>query len=308
MEQRIDAHTVEILKQGKYYEALVKNSPIAIVSLNLSRNIESANPAFEKLFGYHQYEVMGKELDSLITTDKTWDEARNYTIEVLNGEKIFGSGQRRRKDGSLVDVEIFGVPVMVEGEQVGMMGLYSDISERKKAERQLQHMATHDPLTNLPNRSLFYDRLNHALHLAKRQEKRVAVLFLDLDDFKSVNDSFGHAKGDQLLHLVADRLNRSLRESDSVGRLGGDEFAFVFENILKTEDAAEAAVRLLTALSVPFSIDEHEFSITASIGISLSPDDGEGAEDLVKYADEAMYRSKELGRNTYQFYFDDYDL
>jgi diguanylate cyclase (GGDEF)-like protein/PAS domain S-box-containing protein len=302
LQQRIADRTAEILNQKQFFEALVKNNPIAVVTLDLEQRIVSCNRAFEKLFGYAQDEVLGQNLDDLITTPEIRPEALGYTQQVGRGENLYATGVRRRKDGALIDVEIFGVPVIVENQQIGVLGMYNDITERKRAEEYLHFLATHDPLTNLPNRSLFYDRLNHALYLAQRNHQSIAVLFLDLDGFKTVNDVFGHEHGDQLLQVVADRLKSGLRESDTVARLGGDEFSFVFEGIEDRDQAGIIAGRLLHSLAIPINLNGQVSTITGSIGISISPHNGLDAESLLKHADAAMYQAKLSGKNTYQFY------
>lgn len=302
LEQSIAERTQEITSQKQFYETLVKNSPIAIVTLDSQHHILACNPAFEVLYGFSKEEALGKNLDNLITTDTTWDEASNYTRRVLNGEPLKKTSQRRRKDNSLVDVEIYGVPVLVDGEQVGVLAMYQDISERVKAEEYLKHLATHDPLTVLPNRAMLYEHLNRALLYAKRTRGRVAIFFLDLDSFKTVNDMFGHSKGDVLLQEVAERLQTSLRKSDLVARIGGDEFAFVFDTIRSTEDAALIAQKILDSLKRPFYLEGHELFITGSIGISLFPEDGDEARNLLRYADAAMYRVKGCGKKNYQFF------
>ena len=162
--------------------------------------------------------------------------------------------------------------------------------------------ASHDPLTMMPNRSLFYEHLDYALHRARRHDMRLAIFFLDLDDFKSVNDLLGHSKGDELLQEVASRFNEPLRSSDVVAHLGGDEFAFVCENLTNPEDAAVIAKKILIALSRKIHIDGQEISISGSIGISLYPEDGGEAQDLLRYADAAMYIVKGQGKQDYQFF------
>ncbi len=201
-----------------------------------------------------------------------------------------------------MDVEIYGVPVKVEDKQIGVLALYNDITEQKSVEETLKYLATHDTLTKLPNRSLFYDRLNHALLTAQRQDHQVAVFFLDLDGFKFVNDHYGHEVGDLLLQAVGKRMQQQVRQSDTVTRLGGDEFAFVFENINSTADAALIAEKLRLVLNKPFSVNSYTLHISPSIGISIAPQDGQDPETLLKNADAAMYRVKELGKDNYQFY------
>lgn len=302
LELRISERTSEISQQKQFFEALVQNSPIAIVTLDNEHRILSCNPAFEDLFAYSRNEVLDKHIDHLITTAASSEEAVELTRKVLKGETIEHTGQRQRKDGTLIDVEIYGVPVILESQQIGVLAMYNDISERVKTEQHLKHLATHDPLTMLPNRSLFYEHLDHALHRARRNDTRLAVFFLDLDGFKSVNDLLGHSKGDDLLQEVASRFNEALRSSDVVARLGGDEFAFVCENLANPEDAAVIAKKILIALSRKIHMDGQEISISGSIGISLYPEDGGEARDLLRYADAAMYRVKGQGKQHYQFF------
>ena len=302
LEQRIAERTAEIFRQKQFYQALVENSPIAIVTLDLEHRIISFNPAFEKLFGYTLEEALGQDLDDLITSSTSWTEANAYTQLVLAGQTIMKTGLRRCKDGRLLDVEMYGVPVLVNGRQIGGLAMYHDISERIKAEEHLKHLATHDPLTFLPNRVLFYEHLHHALLSARRNGHRVAVLFLDLDGFKFVNDLLGHSKGDVLLQQVAERFKQALRMSDLAARLGGDEFAFVFQDIRDPEDAAAIAEKILASLSSPFILEGQELSVSGSIGISLYPEDGSEARDLLRFADAAMYRVKGQGKHHFQFF------
>ncbi len=302
LEERISERTAEITRQKLFFEALVLNSPIAIVTLDKESQILSTNPAFENLFGYRQEDVLGRNLDHLITNPATKTEAASLTRQVLEGRTVEQSGLRRRKDGTLVDAEIFGVPVMLDDQQIGVLAMYNDITERVKTEQHLKHLATHDPLTMLPNRSLFYEHLDQALHRARRNKTRLAVFFLDLDGFKSVNDLLGHAQGDQLLQEVASRFNEALRSSDIVARLGGDEFAFVCENLSLPGDAAIIAEKLLVSLSRKIHMSGQEMAISGSIGISLYPEDGDEARDLLRFADAAMYRVKDQGKQHFQFF------
>ena len=551
LELRVEKRTEEIIKQSQLFKALVENNPIAVVTIDLNNKIVSCNPAFESLFGYSQSEVIGQDIDKLVTTEAIQEEARSYTQRVIKGKTVHRTGVRRRKDFSLVDVEIFGVPVIVDGEQKGVLALYhniseqkradealrkseekyrdlvenidniiyatdgkgvltyvspavesflgyqpdevigcpfsdfiqtndipaitrnfenilsgqisageyliqtksghtrwmhtssrpitvedkvvgiqgvlsditerkqaeaalieseekfrtlaeqspnmvfinkggrivyannrceevmgytreefyaedfnflkliapgdrdqvlanfkqhisdneldpyeytlvtkygeeiasiittrlmnyegetailgtvTDITERKRAEERLTYIATHDSLTGLPNRSLFYDRLQHAVHNAKRNGLGIAVAFLDLDGFKSVNDTYGHEKGDFLLQDVASRLNSCVRESDSVARLGGDEFTFIFEKVHDPGDAITIAEKIIDSLTKPFKIDGDFIYITASIGISLYPEDGDDTAELIKKADTAMYAAKDLAQNSYRLY------
>ncbi len=181
-------------------------------------------------------------------------------------------------------------------------GFIMDITEKKKAEQQLSYTATHDPLTGLPNRLLFTDRLKQELARASRSNTIAAVMMLDLDHFKEVNDTFGHTVGDVLLKSAARRLEDCIRLTDTVARMGGDEFIFIFSDIKRLQEVEKLLNRIFESFSEPFSIDIHQVSITPSIGVSLYPFDGETAEVLIKNADIAMYRAKDAGRNNYQFF------
>ncbi len=588
LEKHVDDRSKEIIKQKFHFEALVKNSPLAIVILDLEHRVITCNPAFEYLFGYNESEVIGTNLDDLITTPAVLAEAEFYTKRALNGESVYATGKRRTKGGNLIDVEIHGVPVMVENQMIGIYALYNDISqrvmteealreseerhriffenvpiplweedfseikafvenlkesgvtniraymddhpeavahcaqlakinnvnratlslyeantkeeligsldtvlgeqsyetfkeeilsfiegntsfsielinrtltgqlitvrvelslapgyedtwskvfvsttnitdqkkaqdelresevrqrsilesmpvlmfamdenniittwnnaceittgyrsreiinnpraienlfpdpeyrrfvlfelqkrgneftnleldftdkdgnkkiiswsnisgrlpipgwnywaigvditERKAAEEQLKYIASHDSLTDLPNRALFNDRVNHAISLAKRNRQRIAVMFLDLDNFKMVNDTLGHEKGDELLIEVAQRITKCLRKSDTVARIGGDEFAFVLENIHSPQDITQIISKISGAISAPIIIGGQIWNITPSIGITLFPEDGEDAETLLKKADIAMYAVKEKGKNGHHFF------
>ncbi len=253
MHEQASKRAGEILRQKQFFQALVENNPIAIVFLDLNDQIISVNPAFEQLFGLAEGDLIGADLDLMVSDAEHLAEARHYTQRAHRGEAVHATTQRQRKNGKPIDVEIFGVPVKVGESQIGTLALYNDITEQKCTEETLKYLATHDPLTKLPNRSLFYDRLKHALLNAQRQGQHVAVFFLDLDGFKSINDRYGHETGDLLLQAVGKRLQQQVRQSDTVTRLGGDEFAFVFENIKSREDATVIAEKLRVELGKPFT-------------------------------------------------------
>ena len=180
--------------------------------------------------------------------------------------------------------------------------LLHDLEERKRVEQSIRHIAHHDALTGLPNRSLFRDRLTHAMAQADRYHQKLAVMFLDLDRFKAINDTLGHNVGDQLLKIAAERLRSCVRDSDTVARLGGDEFTVIVEDIVEDHDAAAVAQKILDTLSQPFNLYGHEVFISVSVGVTLYPSDDENADNLLRNADSAMYRAKEFGRNNFQFY------
>jgi len=215
-----------------------------------------------------------------------------------------------RKDGSVIWV---AVTMVVErgaaGEPQYEITFFDDITARKQTEAALREseerfrqLAHYDTLTNLPNRALFYDRMQHILALAKRNSWTVGVMLVDLDRFKTVNDTLGHAVGDKLLRQVAERLSKSVRASDTVARLGGDEFAVVLNNLAAPEDAAVVAHKITAAFQAPFQVEGHSLPATLSIGAALFPNDSTDQETLLKHADAAMYRSKEAGRNRFSLF------
>jgi diguanylate cyclase (GGDEF)-like protein/PAS domain S-box-containing protein len=292
LEQRIQKRTLEIESQKQYYEALFRNSPIAIVVLDMEMNILTANPAFERLFDYSLEEVLGKDLDQIIAPSRYLDQANQYTQLVLRGEKVNCNVVRKHKNGSLIDLELYGVPVILNGQQIGVLAMYNNISEHKRNEERLQYLATHDSLTGLPNRSLFHDRLENALKGAQRGHRSLGILFMDLDGFKQVNDAYGHEIGDLALQVVSQRLAGLLRASDTVARLGGDEFAFILDHNLNRSEASKIVERILKVLNAPIRVQDHVFSVSASIGISLYPQDGTSTDDLMRTADHNMYAAK----------------
>lgn len=207
------------------------------------------------------------------------------------------------KDGRMRWIKNTPVPrIDQQGHLIAYDGLASDITDLKQAEQKLRHIAYYDALTNLPNRELFSDRLRQAIIQARRHKRMFAVMFLDLDRFKGINDTLGHKIGDSLLQLVSERLVNSIREGDPVARLGGDEFIILFPDIAQARDASIVAQKIHNALLKGFLLDSQEVFITASIGISLYPSDGTDVDTLIKNADVAMYQAKAQGRNNYQFY------
>lgn len=248
-----------------------------------------------------------QELEQLTALDLKPDYTRESFTELIQPlylgeqEQIVFQTHHRRKDGSLYPVEV-RLQLSHEESPPVFVAIIQDISERIQNEEQLQYLAHHDALTTLPNRVLFTDRLDQSLARAHWHERAVAVLFLDLDRFKVINDTLGHDIGDRALQALSERLQDCIREGDTVARLGGDEFAIVLEDVATADDVAPTARKILDVLSQPFLLDKHEFILTTSIGISLFPIDGKDTQTLLKHADIAMYRAKELGRNTYQFY------
>lgn len=259
-----------------------------------------ANDSLAKLFGYSEPEaVVGRSLCDLYEPHEQVRFITHVVPIVHQRGRWRGEATGLRRDGVNFPQEISLTAI---GGAGGMVCVVRDITERTYAEEQIKHLAYHDALTNLPNRLLFKDRLTVALSHAQRDGSRLAVLFLDLDRFKVINDSLGHNIGDQLLQAVAARVQACVRESDTVARLGGDEFTVLLPRLHRSDDAAPIAEKIIEAVRYPFHIEGREFFITTSIGISLFPEDGTDAETLIKNADTAMYQAKEHGRDNSQLF------
>jgi diguanylate cyclase (GGDEF)-like protein/PAS domain S-box-containing protein len=272
--------------------------------------LQYVNPAFEKASGYTSSDALGKTPFSLPMRDEL-EEAQylEFKRSIAAGEGWQGTLRGRRKDGSVYQQEATISPVRnAEGQITHYVAVKRDITERLQTEARIWHLAHHDALTDLPNRVLFQDRLQQAIAHARRNDSLVAIHFVDLDDFKDVNDSLGHELGDLLLKGVALRLRACTRESDTVARLGGDEFAVIQSGLDSSEGAATLAEKILNGLSEPFVLESHEVHVSASIGITIFPHDHQEPLNLVKNADMAMYRAKMTGRANYQYYEHDMNL
>ena len=265
-----------------------------------SKQITEANAAYCILLGYTSAEILQLTLYDVVALDRQTIECELTHILANRVDSVVES-VHRRKDASLVSVEV-GVNLIYYGGKEVLCFTVRDITERKRSEEMLQHYAYHDLLTDLPNRMLFNKRLSNFLADAQRKQHLMAVMFLDLDRFKNINDTLGHAVGDQLLQAVAERLKCCLRSGDTVARWGGDEFTVLLPEVRSLEYAARAGQRILDALKQPFEVKGHQLHISGSIGVAVYPQDGKDADTLVKHADAALYRSKEQGRSQYQFY------
>ena len=260
--------------------------------------VERGNRAFTRLTGFASEEVQGRKLADL------QEGAPEPPADRVGGAGYWqGETQVRRRSGELIPVWQTISAVRDESGAVShYVVILNDITELKAAHEELDRLAHRDALTGLPNRLLFTERLEQALRRARREGGRLAVLFLDLDGFKDVNDALGHHVGDELLQAVAGCLRQGLRESDTLARMGGDEFILLAERLQAPEDAAVVARKALGQLDRPFTIQGHTLSVGASVGIALYPDHGDDVATLIKYADAAMYRAKETGRNRYCFF------
>ncbi|MBI2241019.1 MAG: diguanylate cyclase [Magnetospirillum gryphiswaldense] len=278
-----------------------------IVTINDSGRIESANPAAERMFGFSRGKLVGREMVELLPEsarerhNRFFDAYMSGLFPTLMGRQVEGLGLRQ--DGSSFPMEI-SVSELRHGRHRLFTAILRDISERKEAEDRIRRLAHHDTLTGLPNRNLLNDRMNHALARVKRHGGHLAVLYVDLDKFKPINDSLGHEAGDWVLRDVADRLLGCVRSSDTVSRVGGDEFVVVVEEIGRPTEAALVAKKIIDALEQPIDFQGHPCQVGASIGVALFPQDGNTIEEVSKAADLAMYRVKHSGRNGYCFYSD----
>lgn len=284
--------------------SVFEGSPQAVLILDQTHQILEANEACFAITGFSLSELRGKTLcDALCVNGSGSTFCASMWREVDVQGNWEGEALLTRKDGrSFPAWHSVSAVRAAAGEPSHYIAMFSDISEKRLAEDRIRHLAHHDPLTGLPNRSLLGDRLEHALERARRGAGQLALLFIDLDRFKHVNDSLGHPVGDRLLQEVARRLNASVREQDTLARQGGDEFVVVIEDISGPEDAARVAVKLLSALDQVVTLDGHDIYIGGSIGISLFPNDGDGSTTLLRCADSAMYEAKGSGGNTYRFY------
>jgi diguanylate cyclase (GGDEF)-like protein/PAS domain S-box-containing protein len=285
------------------YRDMVENASDIIYVHDLHGTLLAVNTTAERLSGYTRAEIVGESLARFLAPE-SWAVVQAVLSEDVREDRQFKPFEidLRRKDGTLLPVEVNARLLCDDGKPVAVEGIARDITERRRAEATIRHMAFYDALTGLPNRVLFNDYLRNALALAKRHERSLAVLFIDLDRFKFINDSLGHHTGDLLLQAVTQRLTECVREGDTVARMGGDEFTILLPDVDGAPDAADVAQRLLNALLSPFLIGSSELFVSTSIGISMYPTDGDDAETLLKHADTAMYRAKDQGRNGYQFY------
>ncbi|CAA6603459.1 PAC domain protein [Rhodospirillaceae bacterium LM-1] len=284
-------------------EAVFKNVDTGIFVTDPSGTIIRINPAFTRITGYENDEIIGQTsgiLKSGVQDDNFYDEMWDRLRDVGHWE---GEIWNRRKTGNIYPewLRIDAVQDAV-GRLTNYVATFTDITFRKEIENQLRLQATHDTLTGLPNRYLFTDRLLHALAQADRATQKAALLFVDLDGFKEVNDCYGHAAGDQLLIEVAQRLQALVRASDTVARLAGDEFTLILSGVIKSQDARIVAEKVVETLSKPFKLKECEASVSASVGIALYPDDATDSDKLLIAADAAMYAIKQKGKNGYGFY------
>ncbi|HEU0264138.1 MAG TPA: diguanylate cyclase [Geobacterales bacterium] len=292
----------DLRENEERYRGLVELSPDGI-AIHVQGRFVFVNEAGAKLLGCRApEELLGKQVSDVVHPDYHQIVDERLRLMESNARAVPWLEERLiRLDGSGIHVELAGVPFVYQGQKA-LQVIIRDITERKLAEERLEYLAHYDTLTGLPNRMLFFDRFTQATAQARRYGHMMALLFLDLDRFKIINDTLGHDAGDEVLIEVANRLKHCLRKSDSVARMGGDEFTLILSKISTVEDTTVVANKIITSLSAPFILAGEEHTIGASIGGSIFPNDGDDSESLLKKADIAMYRAKEEGRNTFRLY------
>ncbi|MFZ5797536.1 MAG: diguanylate cyclase [Desulforudis sp.] len=304
----INAHhaRLEIEELTRNYEMILDAAANGICGVDGGQKISFANPAALKMLGYTQEEILDRPYREVFKASKPGTD--DFDVDCCPffregaAKESFHYDELRflRKDGRSFPVDCRSDPILEKKRLVGAVLVFQDVTERQQAAELIRYMANHDSLTNLPNRNFCNKRLPQAISLAKRQDRIICLLFIDLDRFKPINDNYGHAVGDKVLLEVAQRLKKMLRASDSVCRLGGDEFVILLESTDSVEGARYVAEKTIELLNEPMVVDGHVCSIGASIGISIYPDDCADANTMMQHADIAMYEAKKKGRNRYE--------
>ncbi|MCL5934923.1 MAG: diguanylate cyclase, partial [Firmicutes bacterium] len=292
----------QLYESEERHRTLTENTYDLISEMSLDGSFLYVSPNYKDLLDYDPSDFLGKKLaDIIFPEDHTavmtgfGKLSEYFTLNQLLYRIVC-------KNGELRWFESTGKTYKTAVGEIRVVFVSRDITERRRYEETIRRQAFHDALTGLPNRMLFYDRLTKAMAHAKRNRRMLSVLFMDLDQFKLINDTLGHAAGDQLLKCITERLTECTREDDTVARLGGDEFTLLLPEINEVESVTRVAVKILEAVRKPLKIFDRELYITTSIGIALYPHDGNDTETLLKNADTAMYQAKEKGRNNYQLY------
>lgn len=299
-ERKLSEESLRIWKRA------IESSVNAILITDATRTgnpITYVNPAFERITGYSADEVIGTNPSFLQGKDRDQPEIEAIRLAVKESQQGRAVLRNYRKDGTLFWNELVVAPVRNENGQVDhYVGVLNDLTDYKTYEAQLEHQANHDALTGMANRNLLRDRLTQDIAYSLRNKRTLAVLFIDLDRFKYLNDGFGHSIGDALLKSVAERLDSCVRRQDTVARLGGDEFVLVLTDLAHENDVTPVLQKIMEHASKPFFVEEHELFVNYSIGVALYPRDGDSVDVLIKNADSAMYRAKEEGRNNFQYF------
>ncbi|WP_299981081.1 EAL domain-containing protein [uncultured Pseudoteredinibacter sp.] len=297
---------VENMRQLSVANQVFSSLDEAIVIFDPEMKIRLVNRAYERISGYDHDELINKDIHSTEFLGRNQQLLYTITESMETVGSWVGEINGRRKDGVYYTVQ---VQITTSKDSRGYIENYiavlSDITSKKHAEKTIHIQANYDSLTGLPNRQLFNDRLDQAIRISKRKNKKFAVVFMDIDMFKSINDSLGHSWGDVLLAEVSFRLKRALRASDTIARFGGDEFTFIVDPIEKVSDAIVVLDQIVKTMHEPFTLQSNRVFVTSSLGVALYPDDGLDREQLIAHADQAMYSAKNLGRDQYQFFTSD---
>lgn len=299
-DRRFSKRSRELQLNEQFYKSLLDQNPDSILTFDLHGKFLSANQAVSTLFGYQVEDLLNKPFTTLILPDDL-DKAIEHFKKAAQGTTTTYELSVYDYEGNPRVISGTSIPIVVNRKIIGVYAIIKDITEHKKAQKMIKHMAYHDQLTDLPNRYMLREKLNEVVTDSKINNENFALLFIDLDRFKAVNDSLGHEIGDKLLMEIADRLKSCTIENDIISRYGGDEFTVLLPDT-NVEKARDAAKSILTALSEPFHLNHQEIVVTPSIGISIFPEHGENFDTLVKNADLAMYFAKSLGKNNFQFF------
>jgi len=300
----VQRQMTDATQELRNFKAIVDHTDDAVISKNLQGVVKTWNRGAEKIFGYSAQEAIGQQLQTMYPPDRLQEQA-DMLERISHGQRVeHFDTVRCHKSGRLIDISATISPIIGENDAViGVSMIARDISEHKIVENRIGFMASHDRLTELPNRDLFYDRLSQSISLARRKHLQLAILFLDLDGFKNVNDCYGHEAGDATLKEAARRLQVCMRDMDTVARLGGDEFAIILNEIGSTNDVAGVAQKIIDTLSAPMALaDGTAYGVGVSIGIALYPECGSEIDRLMHSADRAMYECKVRGKNCFSFY------
>ena len=281
--------------------SLVEHNGDAVYEMDLEGNFININKTFTEIIGYDENEMIGTSFLPLIIEEKK-EVTISHFMNALKGSKEEYETCIRNKSGQLIQLLVKNVPIIVDEDIVGIYGIASDISERKRIREELAKMAFYDYLTGLPNRRTFDERFNMAILQAKRSKKKVAVMMIDGRKFKQINDTYGHDAGDEVLKEMSKRLKASVRQTDTVARLGGDEMGIILPEIDSVEMAEVVAKRIVASFDETFHFQDFEIKIGAGIGIAFYPDHSVNKKQLIKYADEALYEAKKSNRNEYRIH------
>jgi diguanylate cyclase (GGDEF)-like protein/PAS domain S-box-containing protein len=303
LNQSLEAVVARRTKELSKLSKAVAQSPVEVLITDVNGIIEYVNPMFTTLSGYSHREVLGTHIKDLKSTQLNKDLMREIWHTLITGNNWHGELMNHHENGQQYWIRFSISPVRDnEGRITHFIGIGEDITQKREQEERIRYQAQYDDLTGLPNRALAQDRLEQSIRLASRTENKVVLIFVDLDDFKKVNDTLGHDAGDILIFEAAQRLCKVIRETDTVARLGGDEFLIILQQIHEFNAIEAIAHNIIEQFSTPFLLDGSEFIVTASLGITLYPDDGTDARELMRAADLAMYQSKAEGKNTHHFF------